>query len=183
MIKLPGLRLGIFSVNRKSKIQNLKLVVAVVTIMVAAGTFAGETPRWKEEWQRVVEAAKKEGQLSLYGGQEITHPDIIAAFNKEYPFIKVTSASGRAADMMTRIVAERRADKYLADLTASGPNGPRMLYLNKILDPIAPMFVLPEVADPSKWYGGKHWYADPENKYIFMFEGTIVTTGLSINNK
>ena len=77
--------------------------------------------------------------------------------------------------MMTRIVAERRADKYLADLTASGPNGPRMLYLNKILDPIAPTLILPEVTDPSKWYGGKHWYADPENKYIFMFEGTIVT--------
>jgi iron(III) transport system substrate-binding protein len=159
------------------------LVVAVVTLMVGAGASAGETPRWKEEWQRVVEAAKKEGQVSLYGGQEITHPEIIAAFNKEFPFVKVTSASGRAADMLTRIVAERRADKYLADLTASGPNGPRMLYLNKILDPIAPTFVLPEVTDTSKWYGGKHWYADPEDKYIFMFEGTIVTTGLSVNTK
>ncbi len=29
----------------------------------------------------------------------------------------------------------------------------------------------------------RHWYADPENKYIFMFEGTIVTTGLSVNTK
>ena len=191
MRKLAGLRLGIFSGNRKSKtcpelcrrIQNLKLVVAVVTLMVGAGASAGETPRWKEEWQRVVEAAKKEGQVSLYGGQEITHPEIIAAFNKEFPFVKVTSASGRAADMLTRIVSERRADKYLADLTASGPNGPRMLYLNKILDPIAPTFVLPEVTDTSKWYGGKHWYADPEDKYIFMFEGTIVTTGLSVNTK
>jgi len=142
-----------------------------------------EQPKWQAEWQRVIEAAKKEGQLSLYGGQEITHPEIIAAFNKEFPFIKITSASGRAADMMTRIVAERRAEKYLADITASGPNGPRMLYLNKILDPITPGFILPEVIDASKWYGGKHWYADPENKYLFMFEGTIVSTGLSYNTK
>ncbi|MGN6732533.1 MAG: hypothetical protein ACTHMB_11275, partial [Candidatus Binatia bacterium] len=64
----------------------------------------------------MVDAAKQEGQLSLYGGQEITHPDIIAGFNKDFPFIKVSSASGRAADMMTRIVAERRADRYLADV-------------------------------------------------------------------
>ena len=142
---------------------------------------AAEFPKWKEDWSRVIEAAKQEGQLSLYGGQEITHPDIIAGFNKDFPFIKVSSASGRAADMMTRIVAERRADRYLADVTASGPNGPRMLYLNKILDPIAPTFILPEVSDPSRWYGGRHWYADPENKYIFMFEGTIVSTGLSVN--
>ena len=121
-------------------------------LFVAVGA-AGEAPRWQAEWQKTIEGAKKEGQLSLYGGQEITHPDIIAAFNKEFPFIKIISASGRAADMMTRIVAERRADKYLADLTASGPNGPRMLYLNKILDPIAPTLILPEVTDTSRWYG------------------------------
>ncbi|HEX7231736.1 MAG TPA: hypothetical protein VF452_15155, partial [Candidatus Binatia bacterium] len=87
-----------------------------ILLYVTAGN-SRELPNWKQEWARVVEAAKKEGQLSLYGGQEITHPDIIAGFNKEFSFIKVISASGRAADMMTRIVAERRAEKYLADVT------------------------------------------------------------------
>jgi iron(III) transport system substrate-binding protein len=171
------------SANAKSKIQNPKWLVIVVLLLLAGIVQAAEQAKWREDWQRAIEAAKKEGQLSLYGGQEITHPEIIAAFNKEFPFIKITAISGRAADMMTRIVAERRADKYLADLTASGPNGPRMLYLNKILDPITPAFILPEVTDASKWYGGKHWYADPENKYIFLFEGTVVTTGLSFNTK
>jgi iron(III) transport system substrate-binding protein len=158
-------------------------LMALVANPILVAVDAAESPQWQAEWQKTIDGAKKEGQLSLYGGQEITHPDIIAAFNKEFPFIKIISASGRAADMMTRIVAERRADKYLADLTASGPNGPRMLYLNKMLDPITPAFILPEVTDTSKWYGGRHWYADPENKYIFMFEGTIVTTGLSVNTK
>ena len=164
-------------------IGTLKLAVLVVALLLLGRAHAAEQPKWQAEWQKTIEAAKKEGQLSLYGGQEITHPEIIAAFNKEFPFIKITSASGRAADMLTRIVAERRAEKYLADITASGPNGPRMLYLNKMLDPIAPTFILPEVTDASKWYGGKHWYADPENKYIFMFEGTIVSTGISYNTK
>jgi len=145
--------------------------------------FAAEPATWQREWQKTVEAAKKEGQVALYGGQEITHPDIVAAFNKEFPFIRVLSVAGRAADLMTRISAERRADKYLADVMASGPNGPRMLYLSKALDPIAPSFMLPEVTDASKWYGGKHWYADPENQYLFMFEGTINSTGLSYNTK
>lgn len=169
--------------KRRRQRQWIANVVASWIFLVVALADSAELPKWKGEWTRVIEAAKQEGQLSLYGGQEITHPDIIAGFNKEFPFIRVTSASGRAADMMTRIVAERRADRYLADVTASGPNGPRMLYLNKILDPIAPTFILPEVSDLSRWYGGRHWYADPENKYIFMFEGTIVSTGLSFNNK
>ena len=169
----------------KLKIGNLKWALAVFTFLATLPAIApaADFPKWKEDWSRVIEAAKQEGQLSLYGGQEITHPDILAGFNKDFPFIKVSSASGRAADMMTRIVAERRADRYLADVTASGPNGPRMLYLNKVLDPIAPTFILPEVSDPSRWYSGRHWYADPENKYIFMFEGTIVSTGLSVNTK
>src|SRR5262249_38740344 len=191
MIKLAGLRLGIFSGNRKSKtcpelgrrIQNRKLVMAVVTLMAAASASAGGTPRWKEEGQRAVGAGKKEGQGALYRGPEITHPDIIAAFSKEFPFIKVQSTSGRGGDLVARIVAERRADKYLADVMASGPNGPRMLYVGKALDPIAPAFVLPEVTDTSKWYGGKHWYADPENQYIFIYEGTVNSTGLLYNSK
>src|SRR5262245_55787910 len=170
------------SENRKSKIENPKLAALAALLWVGV-VWAGEAPKWKEEWQKTIDAAKKEAQVSLYGGQEITHPDIIAAFNKEFPFIKVLTVAGRAPDLMTRIVAERRAEKYLADVMASGPNGPRMLYLNKILDPIATAFVLPEVTDGSKWYGGKHWYADPEQQFIFMFEGTINSTGLSYNTK
>src|SRR5687768_10191316 len=95
-------------------------VMAGFVLMVGFAAQAGDAPRWKEEWQKTIEAAKKEAQVSLYGGQEITHPDIIAAFNKEFPFIKVLSVAGRAADLMTRITAERRADRYLADVMASG---------------------------------------------------------------
>jgi len=149
----------------------------------ASPLFAAETEAWKSEWAKTVEAAKKEGQLAAYGGAEISHSDIIAAFNKDFPEIKVVTVTGRAADTTARILAERRADKYLADIIASGPNAPRTLYVAKVLDPIASALILPEVADPSKWYGGKHWYADPENKHILIFEGSVATTGLSVNTK
>jgi iron(III) transport system substrate-binding protein len=161
----------------------LSSMLIALYVSAAAVAFAADASRWKEEWQRTVDGAKKEGQLALYGGQEITHPDIVAAFNKDFPFIKVTLTSGRGGDLVARIVAERRADKYLSDVMASGPNGPRMLYIGKALDPIAPVFILPEVTDTSKWYGGKHWYADPENQYILIYEGTLNSTGLSFNTK
>ncbi|HEY7167279.1 MAG TPA: hypothetical protein VIB79_22140 [Candidatus Binatia bacterium] len=160
----------------------LFIICAVLLFSMATKSYAVQAD-WRKDWEQVIARAKREGQLSLYGGMEISHPDITAAFNKEFPFIKISSVSGRGADILTRIVSERRAGKYLADLAASGPNGPRMLYLNKMLDPIAPTFILPEVTDTSKWYGGKHWYADPENKYIFIFEGSTESTGISINTK
>jgi iron(III) transport system substrate-binding protein len=147
----------------------------------ASQAIAADADGWKSEWARVVEAGKKEAQLNAYGGSEITRPEILAAFNKDYPEIKVTTVGGHAADLTARILAERRGEKYIADIIASGPNAPRSLYLAKVLDPIVPAFIAPDVVDQSKWYGGKHWYADPENKYIFMFEGSVSTTGLSVN--
>ena len=169
---------------------NPKICVAAKMVMALIGLFimesvglAADAPRWQIEWQKTLDGARKEGHLALYGGQEITHPDILAAFNREFPFINVATVAGRAGDLMARVTAERRADKFLADVMASGPNGPRTLYLAKALDPIVPALILPEVNDASKWYGGKHWYADPENQFIFMFEGTIVSTGLSYNTK
>ncbi len=144
---------------------------------------AGEAGGWKAQWEMTVEAAKREGQLTVYGGQEITHPEILAAFNREFPFIKVISVTGHGGELAQRFLAERRAGKYLADLYAGGPNTPRTFYLGKFLDPIAPSVILPEVTDTSKWYAGKHWYADPENQYLFMYEGSITGTGLSYNTK
>src|SRR5262245_3843702 len=72
------------AVNRKSAIENLKLVVALcVFLILASSANSAEKAKWQAQWELVVEAARKEGQVSLYGGQEITHPDIVAVFNKE----------------------------------------------------------------------------------------------------
>lgn len=159
----------------------LSILPLLFWLATATPLFAADA--WNSEWAKTVESAKKEGQLTAYGGTEITHPEIISAFHKEYPEIKITAVAGRAADLTARILAERRAEKFLPDVIASGPNAPRTLYLGKVLDPLAPALILPEVTDPNKWYGGKHWYADPENKYIFIFEGSVSTTGLAVNSK
>jgi iron(III) transport system substrate-binding protein len=74
---------------------------------------------------------------------------------------------------------ERRADKFLTDLYLSGHGtGYNVLYKGKAVDPIAPTLVLPEVTDTSKWWQRKHHYADPEDKYLFIFNGgTRVVVG------
>ena len=67
-------------------------------------------------------------------------------------------------------MAERRAGKYIADVYSGGTNGNyNTLYKGKVLDPIKPALILPEVVDLSKWYGNEHRYADPEGQYIFAY--------------
>ena len=156
-----------------SKVRNLGVALLgfLVLMLVVAQPVRAD---WQSEWKKTVTAAKKEGRLVIYGGEEITHPEILNEFVKKYPEIKVVTGSGRGSTLGPRILAERRAKKYLVDLFSGGPGTPyRVLYRGKALDPINPTFILPEVKDTSKWYGGKHHYADPKDAYLFIFEGSI----------
>ena len=64
---------------------------------------------WKSEWDKTVQAANKEGQLRLWGDTEITHPGIVAAFNKKYPSIKVITITGKVGRLMPRIFADKES--------------------------------------------------------------------------
>jgi len=136
-------------------------------------------------WEGVVAAAKKEGEVRLWGDMEITHPDIVGAFMKEFPFIKAVTVTGRVGDLMPRIAAERRAGKYLADIYSGGLGGRAFFDFQRagMLDPLKPALLLPDVVDESKWQNGKHHYADGEGQYVFMFEGSVAGVGLYYNTK
>src|SRR5258705_12874224 len=74
---------------------------------------------WKKEWEKTIEAAKKEGQVNVYiGGWEVVLES--GAFQKAYPEIKVTWVGGRARGTAKRILAERRAAKFIADVSSRG---------------------------------------------------------------
>jgi iron(III) transport system substrate-binding protein len=144
--------------------------VFVFLIGQAPSTFAATAESWKADWEKAVEAAKKEGQLTLYGSPEFE--GLFGELNKKYPEIKITGVFNRGADAARRLMAERRADKYLADLYLNGmTTGYNVFYKAKVLDPIPPQLILPEVTDASKWWRGKHQYVDPENQYLLNFNG------------
>jgi iron(III) transport system substrate-binding protein len=128
---------------------------------------------WEAQWNEAVEAAKKEGQVTIYHTRG-PFEKLFAEFHKRYPGIKVTSISGRGGELISRIMAERRAGKYLADLYLGSSGTPMdVLYPAKTLEPIPPVLVLPEVKEPSNWFGKEHHYSDPEGKYIFVYEGVV----------
>ena len=170
MKNLPASFLRVFSDHLKSKIQNLKSVVAAVVIAAAAVAQAGEPARWQADWDQALQAARKEGQLTLYGSAD--YEILFGEFNKKYPGIKVVGVYGRGADVAKRFMAERRAERYLADLYVNGmTTGYNVFYKAKALDPIPPLLILPEVIDTSKWWNGKHHYVDPENQYLLNING------------
>ncbi|HEY7167186.1 MAG TPA: extracellular solute-binding protein [Candidatus Binatia bacterium] len=128
---------------------------------------------WKSEWDATVRAAEKEGQVTVSIGGYGAIIDS-GVFQKAYPKIKVTHLTGAGTDLTQRISAERRAGKYLVDVYNGGGNSLyQILYAGKMLDPIKPALVLPEVLDTTKWWEGKHKYADKDGKYIFVYEANV----------
>ena len=150
-----------------------------------AAIAAEQKEDWQAEWERTIAGAKKEGKLSLYLYQgEGELEGIAQAFQKKYSEIAVTTVPGRGGELGPRIMAERRAGKYLADVYISGPTTPyTVFYRGKAMDPIRPAMILPEVIDESQWWSGKHHYIDPENKYIFVFVGSASGGYVSYNSK
>ena len=152
------------------KNQSLFWVHAVLFVLTSSTAMAAQADAWKAEWEKTLEAAKKEGQLTIYGSADFE--TLYAEFNKKHPEIKITGVFGRGADVAKRLMAERRADKFLADIYLNGQTtGYNVFYKAKVLDPIPPALMLPEVTDVSKWWQSKHHYVDPENRYLLNFNG------------
>jgi len=142
---------------------------------VAPGfVYAAESkPAWAADWERTSEAAKKEGQLTVYHTRG-PFEALFADFSKRYPGVKVVTVTGRGGDLITRIMAERRGEKYLADVYIGSTGTPLdVLYPAQLLEAIQPLLILPEVKDPARWLHKQHHYGDPEGKYIFVFEGVV----------
>src|SRR6266542_1291101 len=142
----------------------------ILLIIYASTAFSAQVDVWRADWEKTVEAAKKEGQLSIYGSPDFEA--LYAEFHKKYPEIKISGVFNRGADAAKRLMAERRADKHLADIYLNGLTTVyNVCYKAKALDPIPPVLVLPEVTDVSKWWRGKLHYVDPENQYLLNING------------
>ncbi|MGB7947554.1 MAG: extracellular solute-binding protein [Candidatus Binatia bacterium] len=154
-------------------------VIFLLFWVIDSSVAAQAKPNWEQEWEKTLEAANKEGQVTVYiAGYEAILPE----FEKAYPDIKLVAVPARGSELAQRVSAERRADKYLADVySAGGGSLYRVLYLGKMLDPITPVLILPEVTDQSKWYQQKHHYSDPEGQYIFNYVGSATYGGIGYN--
>ena len=155
--------------------------IGLVLLTGAGGRAAESKPAWQMEWEKTVAAAEKEAQVTAYifDAGPVTI-ETVQAFEKAFPKIKVNQLRGRGNDLGPRIIAERRAGKYLVDVFTGGKGTAHStLYVGKVLDPIKRLLILPEVLDEANWWQGRHKYVDPEGQYIFAFVGN--GGGVNIN--
>ena len=152
----------------RKRILTAALLLSALHIFSLRGTIAAAEPStaWEAEWDKTVKAAEQEGQVVVY---KIAHDSEWQAFQKKFPKIKVVLVPGNAAQILQRLMAERRAGKFLPDVVRLGGGTMTSLYKSKALDPVSSALILPEVSDPSKWFEGRHQYNDSDNQYSFIY--------------
>jgi iron(III) transport system substrate-binding protein len=160
------------------------IIQASLAILFVAGANAAEkTLAWEQQWEQIVQGAKKEGQVTVY--VHSTYAPVLnsGAFEKAFPEIKLVVVSGVENDLERRFSAERRAGKFLADVFMVGVLRSNDFKQAKYLDPIKPVLLLPEVVDESRWWQGKHYYSDPEQLYLFRYVASTQLGQISYNTQ
>jgi iron(III) transport system substrate-binding protein len=122
---------------------------------------------WKQQWDTLVDAAKKEGTVVVSGPPtQAVRQELPKAFKERFGF-ELEYLGGRSGDLMTRLKSERAAGQYTLDAMIAGATTLyTQAYPEKMLDPIRPQLFVPEAADGSNWRRGSLWFMDPEDQYI-----------------
>jgi iron(III) transport system substrate-binding protein len=141
---------------------------AYLVLLGAGGLHAGEArPSAPVEWERTVEAAKKEGKVvvSVPVSAELRR-EIERVFKQRFG-IEAELNVGRAASVTGKIQQESKAGVPYFDLHMGG--GESMitgLLAEGILAPLEPAMMLKEIKDPNHWWGGHIWL-DNAKRYIY----------------
>ena len=125
------------------------------------------------EWDKLVDAAKKEGKVtvSLPASAEMKK-QIEEQFKKRYG-IEVETFTSRGSTAVRRMADELKAGVRSFDLHIGGSSSIVSGMLDEgILDPIEPWLALPEVKDPKQWWGG-HLWVDNAKRFVYTFQAYL----------
>jgi iron(III) transport system substrate-binding protein len=141
----------------------------------------------QEEWERVLQAAKKETKVSMVGPVGADRRDALTiAFEKKYG-ISVEYHADSGAGILPRLSAERKAERFLWDLVVTGTTtGLENLIPARVLDPLEPSLILPEVKDLKLWRNGALEFLDPGRQLLVMTpfqRGTLFVNPTLVNAK
>lgn len=163
----------------------LRYSITAFSLLVLAFGSAGAAEPKSSSWDETLKAARKEAAVSVYFWQGGNLEKVLQAFQKKFPDIQISAVGGRGSGFIARITTEMRAGKHLVDVCICGVTSPYSVLHKQAnaLEPIKPAFILPEVADESKWWQGKHHFQDPEGQFIFAYWGRAAATRVAYNTR
>jgi iron(III) transport system substrate-binding protein len=159
----------------RSKSREILFTVGLFWVLIFAPAVYGQPSKTagSAEWDRIVDAGKKEGKvtLSLPASAEMKR-QVEEQFKKRYG-IEVETFTSRGSAGVRRMADEFKAGVRHFDLHIGGSSSIVSGMLDEgILDPIEPWLTLPEVKDPRQWWGG-HLWVDNAKRFVYGFQAYL----------
>lgn len=159
----------------------MKLRSALFATLLAAGSLAAfsralaASHPQASDWEKTVEAAKKDGRVVMMGPVGADVRDAFTqGFQKKYPEIRVDYSGMPGASVAPKLLAELRARRYITDLVVAGTTTAlQSLQPVNAIVPMQPFLVGPESQDTSKWRGGKFNFSDNAQKYNLVYGSRV----------
>ena len=122
-------------------------------LSLATSADAAELKPSSAEWEATLKAARAEKEVAVGCEPTPESRNALMQFQQAFPDIQLKLNPIGARDFATRVLAERRAGKYLADVFSGGTTSPsQVLVPANALDPIRTAFILPEVINETLWF-------------------------------
>ena len=161
----------------------LSIIVNSGLALFLSSPLGAQERDWEKQWSEILAVAKKEGKVVVHGPVvPAARQTIPAKFQARFG-IPVEYVSGRSSELAAKLRVERRSGLSTIDVYLSGfGTAATILYPEKMLEPLRPGLILPEVVDPSKWKSGKLWFMEPEDQYILRLFN-MVSNPFNINTR
>ncbi len=139
------------------KLRILVILVFLVWALVPAKSQAAASG----DWEKTIEAAKKEGRVVIYAASIGDAKQALTKGFKDRYGIELEFILGRSSELVRRLITERNSGIYAVDAGLQGLT----TYFNQIrslnaLVNLEHLLVLPEVTDHRKWRSGKLNWTD-----------------------
>lgn len=157
----------------------------IACALAFAAAFVTSARAQTEDWARVVEAARKEGEVLVWGQAGDDRRKFWKdSFEKAYPGIVVRLFQpGSTSERDTRFLREFESGVAKVDVLVSGSAGMNgRLRPSGALRPLRPL-LRPEVIDGKNWVDGEPFWTDPQKEFIIVSDqpvGAAVIANMSI---
>jgi len=163
--------------TRKENRLSFLLLIFTLLFLNGAAVLAQPVQSKSAEWERTVEAARKEGKVvvSVPTSAEL-RKEFESGFQKKFSGIELELSVARGASNINKIAEEQNAGVRNVDLHIGGTTSiVTGLLAPNLLEPILPSMLLPEVSDAKNWWGGHIWVNNAK-KYIYSFTAYMTET-------
>jgi ABC-type Fe3+ transport system substrate-binding protein len=160
-----------------------RLIWLVIFIVSSSGGALAQTD-WKKEWEKTLQAAKKEGKIvaGIPARAEL-RKELEAVFKPKFG-IDMELSPARGPQNASRIAAEAKAGVKYFDVFIGGSGTFESLAEDGLVEPLMPNLILPEVKDPKLWWGGHIWEDNLKtNRFLYSYIADAGTGGFWHNTE